>query len=584
MSAASLPVIKLSDDFLKVLNLDAKSAHTLSPVFAARVDRLTSTGSWVPRAVLLNKEGILRIFECGSGRITHALDVASVNEFSPIELDAPAAKLRSYRDLRLTVGEATLTNSSNNSSADSLSSQCVRIVGTCKAKLSLDDRLIRHEQGLGDAVTFEDDVLLRFVTTSQLPLGLQFVAALKYFGAARDPASSFGIQRSSTSLEAICSAKYKSAFKAAHTEGDAPAGDADTAGRRKPNRLASSISVFKKEISTIKALASRTTSEIVTAGGVLEEPPSVSPRAIGTVEKDEPVVDALVSDDVATNVGAGSDTAPPTTVSLDDGDALMRLLTRPKLTTIPLSTQRSLWAPRYVEELLHRLAPELISKRAVTTEVCSRWRLLAHYAELLEMNRADRVCLYEKQTEWLRVMLDDVVTPYTVSKLQAMHLAFQSLHLPLPEFDRRAFDEVMLEALYERDSLEEINDTLNLDVEQSRKELQSELLEDPEEVRQEEESVEVIERLRSLQISLKHHQMTLHERTQLEIERKQESCLQTLGKQEIEIERLRAHLQRLKSIFVLRDELMHDVTPQPTGPTCESMGVTGRRVRMMNDV
>jgi hypothetical protein len=583
MSLPSLPVIKLSDDFLKVLNLDAKSAHTLSPVFAARVDRLTSTGSWAPRAVLLNKEGILRIFESGSGRITHALDVASVNEFSPIELDAPAAKLRSYQDLRVTVGEATsTTTNSNNSSGDNhVSSQCVRIVGTCKAKLSLDDRLIRHEQGLGDAVMFEDDVLLRFVSTSQTPLGLQFVAALKYFGAAREPASSFGIQRSSASLEAICSAKYKSAYKATHNEGDSPAGDAGTAGRRKPNRLADSISVFKKEISTIKALASHTKSEIITAGGVLEEPPAVSPKAIGTVEENEPVVDALASDDVAI---VGGDTAPTTTVSLDDSDALMRLLTLPKLTTIPLSTQRSLWASRYVNELIHRLAPEFISKRAVNTEVCSRWRLLAHYVELLEMNRADRVCFYEKQTEWLRVMLDDVVTPYTVSKLQAMHLAFQSLYLPLPEFDRKAFDEVMLEALYERDSLEEANDLLNLDVEQSRKELQSALLEDPEEVRQEEESAEVMERLHSLQTSLRQHQTTLHDRTQLEIERKQESCLQTLGKQEIEIERLRAHLRRLKSIFVLRDELMHDVTPQPTGPTCDAMGVTGRRVRMMNDV
>lgn len=573
MSSPVLPVIKLSDAFLKVLNLDAKTANTLAPVFAARVERLTSTGAWAPRAVLINKDGIVRVFECGSGRITHAMDIGEVNEFNPIELDAAAAKVRSYQHISLTVGLEDKSATKD----QQLTTQCVRMVGTCKAKLSLDDRLARHEMGLGDAVTFEDDLLLRFVTTPQCPLALQFVAAIKYFGA--DRGSNFEIQRSAVPLEEICSAKYKSAYNAAHKEGASAAGDTDTIGRRKPSRLADSFNILKKEITTIQSLASRTKADIIAAGGVLEEPPATSPRALGASESDAEHDEA----DVAKSDGSeeAEETGGPL---LHDDDALMKLLTRPKLTTIPLHVQRSDWAPKYISEVMHRLAPQYLAQHSMNVEVYSRWKLLAHYAEVLQLHRTDRIRWFESQADWLRAVLDDVVTPYTVAKLQAMHVAFQSLHIPLPEFDRKAFDDEMLEALYERDSLEEANDALTIDVEHSRKELQLELVEDAEEVRQEEESAEVLERLQTLQASLKQRQQDAFERTHHEKIIRHEACVQTLGKQEIEIERLRAHLHRLKSVYALHDELMHDVAPQPTGPTCASMGEGGRRIRMMNDV
>ena len=70
-----LPTIAYTAEFLKLLAMNDKAAYALRPVFAARIERMSTKGAWLPRAVVVGQEGMMYLIDPSSnGRVTHQVD------------------------------------------------------------------------------------------------------------------------------------------------------------------------------------------------------------------------------------------------------------------------------------------------------------------------------------------------------------------------------------------------------------------------------------------------------------------------------------------------------------------------------
>ncbi len=156
-----LPTIAYTSDFLNMLSMTDKAAYALKPVFACRVERMSTKGAWLPRAIVFGQQGILYLIDPGSkGRVTHEVNFG-VDRRKKINLDI---------EVKADPKDST---------------QCVRLV--CEKPKTKDPEVI----------------LLRF-HCSRGPLALQFAFVVKHFSKTEsiDPALKITITGADKSLVA----------------------------------------------------------------------------------------------------------------------------------------------------------------------------------------------------------------------------------------------------------------------------------------------------------------------------------------------------------------------------------------------
>lgn len=572
-SDKELPLIKLSAEFLKLLRTDELAAYALRPVFAARADRLSSNKKkWLPRAVLLSADGTLRVFDTSDGRITHTIDVLNTAEEAQ-SLDAIAGDVpQRYSHIAVVV----------DSSVDSeTQTQCVRFTGKCavlaedskedkrsnakkkkqQRKSSYDDDDTEEEES--SATQLEDDFLLKFPSSSDAPMALTFAAALRHFALLRSKLAhrddTFSFAKSPKSLELLATSNDKAYQQTTR--------NTIVVSRPKPNKIASSLRIFKNRSSYIHTLGEDEKQSIESFGGVVKAPVE-SPRPVNAPLEEDAAKTTLPSDENAS--GALGIVKP----ALDEG-ALVRQLVMRDLMTIPVSTQEDVHIPTAFVRLLKKKHEVLQELRDVNRSRLVRWKLLeerASFLKLLWQSRAD--AQFQLEEYWLSAV-DDIIEPYQQAVQHEVHTFGQSLLKPLPAFDSEAFHHELYDLNKKREELQEALHAAETILVQQEVALQTPLQEDPVHALAVEESRAALARLCQAQSVLDSVKRSVEDECRAAHDAESTRCQEALARQEAELSHLRHVHRSLQSVFAISHELTHDVPVRGDPFTSRSLSSRG---------
>lgn len=535
-----------------------KAIYALRPVFAAKCERLASTKkqTWLPRALLVSADGVLRLVEPGNGRVTHCINVLDppTPHNNSTGADGDPASAQRLSQLIVVVEDLPIQTAATGPSP----SRCVRIMGWCP-----------RSTASGDLETC--DVTLRFPAPPSADkdadnaVALKFAAALQFFGGHRSECVSASCLpyvkqfHLASDRSFIMTRSKMPADDPSMRSSYLPHGQSPSTTKRPLPQAASTISVAGKL--QLETAARRGD---ITVVPTVAPPPYVPPAVVKGEEA------ALAAEKL-------------TLLSEDD---LLKLLTRRDLETVPVEEQEDDHIPASFITFMESRQKELKSLQTRNEQRRRISRLLQTRLDHIEAYRRF-MCVERHQawTAWLHATLA-LEQAATTAFLDALDTAAQGLLRP-PCFSLDRHYEEMFEKGEACDALEDEAKALAEEKISIQNTAQRVRQGDPSHEALVIHSERALKDLMDAQRKLEICKREAADACDDAVNSARAACERTLAVQSQEIERLQLLLHKLESVFVLHDELRNlparsSVTPREIRP--EDLTHRQRMDRMKLDV